>query len=239
MNPLLIRRRGMMVAAGEAEDRTLTFTAEQANSTVKIVTRGSNPNTISVEYNIGGGWLPYTVDNTITLANIGDFVKFRGNNVSMNASGSSGNANGNKFNITGLVAASGDVTSLLNGVGGDVTLPQYCFSDLFDSCNKLSAAPYFPSKSLAYQCYLRTFRYCTRILEYHFYTLNTSGTFTGSSGCLALYIEATTPPTISNGTLNGLPSNCIIYVPSGSVDAYKAAAYWSARAAYIQAIPNT
>ena len=233
MNPLLIRRRGMMTAAGGVEDRTLTFTAEQGNSTVKIVTRGSNPNSISVEYNIGGGWLPYTVGNTITLANIGDFVKFRGNNASMNRD----NSSGNKFNITGLVAASGDVTSLLNGVGGDVALSSYCFSDLFDSCYGLSAAPYFPSKNLGYMCYIRTFRYCTRILEYHFYTLNTSTPFLLGSGCLALYIEATTPPTISSNTLGGLPATCIIYVPAGSVEAYQAKQYWSARAAYIQATP--
>ena len=50
-------------------------------------------------------------------------------------------------------------------------------------------------------------------------------------------IHAETPPTIANSTITGLKADCIIYVPAASVDAYKAKQYWSARAAYIQAIP--
>lgn len=47
---------------------------------------------------------------------------------------------------------------------------------------------------------------------------------------------ATTPPDIENSTLYYVPSDCAIYVPSASVNAYKAAANWSSRANYIQAI---
>lgn len=52
----------------------------------------------------------------------------------------------------------------------------------------------------------------------------------------SITVEATTPPTISSGTFNGVPSNANIYVPAESVDVYKAASNWSSRAAYIQAI---
>ena len=47
---------------------------------------------------------------------------------------------------------------------------------------------------------------------------------------------ATTPPTIYSATFNGVPTTCPIYVPSESVETYKAANIWSDRADYIQAI---
>ncbi len=45
------------------------------------------------------------------------------------------------------------------------------------------------------------------------------------------------PPTLASDAITGIKSTCVFYVPSASVDTYKAAPYWSARAAYIQAIP--
>ena len=45
-----------------------------------------------------------------------------------------------------------------------------------------------------------------------------------------------TPPTLASSSIAGLPATCAIKVPAGSVAAYQAAAYWSARAAYITAI---
>lgn len=53
-----------------------------------------------------------------------------------------------------------------------------------------------------------------------------------------LTVKATTPPTLSSSSITGLPADCAIYVPAESVAAYQAANYWSARAAYIQAIPS-
>lgn len=52
-----------------------------------------------------------------------------------------------------------------------------------------------------------------------------------------LTVLAITPPTLIARSLTGLAATCAIYVPAESVEAYKAAAYWSTRAAYIQAIP--
>ena len=49
-------------------------------------------------------------------------------------------------------------------------------------------------------------------------------------------IEAITPPTLGTNVLYGT-RNCPIYVPSASVDAYKAATNWSNYASRIQAIP--
>ena len=47
---------------------------------------------------------------------------------------------------------------------------------------------------------------------------------------------ATTPPTIQSEVFTEVPADCPIYVPAESVEAYKAAQYWSDRADYIQAI---
>ena len=52
----------------------------------------------------------------------------------------------------------------------------------------------------------------------------------------SITILATTPPTLSSNSISG--NNCPIYVPSESVDAYKAATNWSNLADRIQAIPT-
>lgn len=51
------------------------------------------------------------------------------------------------------------------------------------------------------------------------------------------YVKAVTPPTIENNTFNDIPSDAIIYVPTESVEAYKAATNWSAQASKIQPMP--
>lgn len=49
-------------------------------------------------------------------------------------------------------------------------------------------------------------------------------------------VRAVNPPTIQSTTFNLVPNDANIYVPAESVEAYKAAQYWSGRAAHIQAI---
>ena len=46
--------------------------------------------------------------------------------------------------------------------------------------------------------------------------------------------EAVVPPTLVSTALGGVPSDMVIYVPDGSVDAYKEASGWSSRASYIK-----
>ena len=61
--------------------------------------------------------------------------------------------------------------------------------------------------------------------------------FNGCSGLTSITVESATPPTLGYGVFDGT-NNCPIYVPSGSVDAYKAASKWSNYASRIQAIPT-
>lgn len=64
----------------------------------------------------------------------------------------------------------------------------------------------------------------------------TNNSFQGLTSCNEITCFATTPPTITSTTFSGLKSTCIIKVPTGSVEAYKAAPNWSTFAARIQAI---
>ena len=61
--------------------------------------------------------------------------------------------------------------------------------------------------------------------------------FDGCSGLRSITVESTTPPTLGSNAFNDT-NDCPIYVPSGSVNAYKAASGWSDYASRIQAIPT-
>lgn len=62
--------------------------------------------------------------------------------------------------------------------------------------------------------------------------------FQNCTKLMSITSKATTPPRLmGSGVFTGVPNDCNIYVPAESVDAYKAANRWSARASYIQAIP--
>ena len=60
--------------------------------------------------------------------------------------------------------------------------------------------------------------------------------FSGCTGLTSITSLNTTPPTLGANVFANVPSNCSIYVPAASVNAYKAASGWSDRADYIQAI---
>ena len=57
------------------------------------------------------------------------------------------------------------------------------------------------------------------------------------SGLTSITVESATPPTLGKGAFDN-DYKLTIYVPSGSVDAYKAASGWSNYASRIQAIPT-
>ena len=67
-------------------------------------------------------------------------------------------------------------------------------------------------------------------------TVTTIGT-EAFSGCYAVkeyHFKSTTPPTLTNAnTFTGIPSDCVIYVPSASLETYKAASIWSTYASYM------
>ena len=66
------------------------------------------------------------------------------------------------FNMTGSIAASGNVMSLLNFSD---TLTDCAFYRLFEYCSALTAAPALPATTLTEECYYRMFRGCTSLTQ--------------------------------------------------------------------------
>lgn len=76
----------------------------------------------------------------------------------------------------------------------------------------------------------------TLVIPSNISSINSSA-FYNCSGLTSITVESTTPPTLGNSVFDNT-NNCPIYVPSESVDAYKAASEWSNYASRIQAIPT-
>lgn len=120
----------------------LTFTAEQANSTISMYHGSSSP-ILNLEYSTdnGANWQSFIPGTTsVTLANVGDTMKLRateqGNERFSTNSPLSYN---NYFNMSGRVAASGSILYLLRKDGVlDSALPSYCFTHLFRGASVLS-----------------------------------------------------------------------------------------------------
>lgn len=155
---LMARRRKMMIPK-KANDSYLTFTALQANSTVAIQALNSAPQ-LSLEYSLDGGnsWSSFTVGTTeITLTNVGDNVKFRG----VNTRTATSVQNYNKFIISsGRVSISGDITSIINGIGGVLPGVEYMFFELFYGCSRLMGELVIPITSAPNRSLYYTFYGC-------------------------------------------------------------------------------
>ena len=133
-----------------AEEDYLTFTAEEAGSSVTL-----NYATGTLQYKENNSdWQSYTVGTPIELASAGDSVRFRGKDTTFNYS--------NHVSIGGKVACSGDIRTLLDYADPESSFMTYgCFSYMFCDCTSLTAAPELPATTLAYYCYSYMFSGCT------------------------------------------------------------------------------
>lgn len=213
----------------------LKFTALQDSSSVSLVEYGTPP-TLNLEYRLNGGsWTAYTYGTSISL-DTGDYVEMRKADDGVGSLSGPSSSNYRKFVTTGLLNCDGNIAYLIDKTGETTSLGNYGMNLLFTSTN-LENTPYFPFEVLSSGCYYQLF-YGSTAKHFHFKTLGDIGyVFQLCTSAETLTIDDTTPPTIKNTTIAGLKADCIIYVPAASVAAYQAAPYWSARAAYIQAIP--
>ena len=138
----------------------LRFTAESANSSVQLTAVGSAPTVTLVKSFDGVNWEDYAVGEVIDLPSIGDYVYLAAGEGGNNAFGVSSNAY-HKFVINGLVASSGDITSILNFDCAQTALAKYCYVFMFDGCTGLTSAPELPATTLAIGCYRYMFYGCT------------------------------------------------------------------------------
>ena len=146
----------------------LCFTAQEPGSTVKITKNGSAPDVNLQTSTDRNSRTPYTVEDTITLANVDDTVYFKavGSNSAMGTSPS----NYNKFVMTGKIAASGNVNSLLEEdeqTARTMSLEgkDYCYRNMFNSCTSLTQAPVLPATTLAIGCYSYMFKGCSSLTQ--------------------------------------------------------------------------
>ncbi len=269
----------------------LSFTATAASSSITLNKVGS-PTSISLEYSPNKtAWIPYTIGETIPIAN-GNTVYLRKTANTVATQLSSSSSNYYKFVMTGSINGGGNIMSLLDKSGVSTTVGNYCFYNLFRDCTVLKKSPKLSATSIGSYCYANMFYGCTSLLlsselpattlatycyanmfyncrvminapvllattipagsyycmfqecravtSHHVANLNSycQKMFNNNYACTQLTIDAVTPPTINSDTFSGMKSDCIIYVPAESVDAYKAKQYWSARASYIQAITS-
>ena len=144
----------------------LCFTAQQANSSVHLARHGY-PSEITLEFSTNGStWYSYTIGADISLKNVGDKVYFRNpSNTIQNFS--DGDQRYYSFeSYQGILACSGDVTSLLRRDGNVETLQNaYCFILLFRNFTRLVSAPVLPSLNLTSYCYYGMFSGCTNLTE--------------------------------------------------------------------------
>ena len=147
----------------------LRFTAEAANSSVQLTAVGSAPSVTLVKSFDGVNWEDYAVGEVIDLPSIGDFVYLAAGEGGNNAFGASGSAY-HKFVINGLVAASGDITSLRSFNLEQTTLATYCYYSMFSDCTGLTSAPELPATTLVPSCYRSMFSGCTQLslIKVHF-----------------------------------------------------------------------
>ena len=142
----------------------LTFTAEEDSSTFEIVNeRKNNPN---VQYSLDGGktWTTLAGGDTVVLAHKGDKALLRGDNPQGFSTDSWYQYS--TFKMTGKVAASGSVMSLIDGIGSSTEIPvNYCFYRLFKDCTSLTQAPELPATKLTEKCYMYMFEGCTSLTK--------------------------------------------------------------------------
>ena len=139
----------------------LCFTAEQANSTVAMVANGSAPSVNLLYSTDAANWSPFVVGTTtVTLASVGDKVWIKAGTGGNTAMATATN-DYNNFSLSGLVAASGSIQSLIDGDSETFVIQTpYCFRYLFRGCASLTAAPELPAETLADSCYSAMFYQC-------------------------------------------------------------------------------
>ena len=139
----------------------LCFTAQEDESSVKLDKNGS-PTIVNLEIKKNSGsWETYNIGDTINL-NYGDKVYIR--NTSTTTTEFNGGTNNYEFVMTGKLAASGDITTLINKNGTkNLNGFSYVFSNLFSDCTSLTSAPELPATTLSEYCYYSMFNNCTNL----------------------------------------------------------------------------
>ena len=154
-----VQVEGGVTPEPEPERDYLCFTST-GDSTVAM-TQSGTPNTSAnkvIQYKLNDGqWQNWDL-SAVTLAD-GDKMYLKSDDeIPMGEKG----LTYKKFSMTGSIAASGNIMSLLNF---STTLPDYAFYGLFDNCTSLTQAPALPATTLSDYCYTSMFERCTSLTQ--------------------------------------------------------------------------
>lgn len=128
---------------------------------MKLAKYGTPP-AVSLETSTDGEtWADYTINSTLTLASIGDKVYFRAK--TENSSMASSWNKYNYFVMSGKIAASGNIQSLLKSDCSRTDVPIYGYSNLFYNCASLVTPPELPSTTLNERSYNAMFYKCSSL----------------------------------------------------------------------------
>ena len=137
----------------------LKFTST-GNSTISMSKNGAAPK-VDLKYSLDDGetWTQWDF-SAISLSD-GQSVCLKGRNTTF---ATATNAY-NKFSMTGSIAASGNIMSIIDdGACTTTTIPaDYCFYKLFRNCTSLTTAPELPATTLTEFCYYNLFGRCENL----------------------------------------------------------------------------
>lgn len=141
----------------------LCFTANTAGSIIQL-TKVWSPTVVTLETSTDWDtWSAYSIWTTITLSNIWDKLYFR--NTSTTTTQFNDNSNEYKFVMNWSIAASWDITYLVNKNGTkDISWCwAWCFVDLFNGCTALTSCPTLNATTLSNYCYYQLFYNCNNL----------------------------------------------------------------------------
>lgn len=145
----------------DVEVKPLCFTANTAGSSVRL-NKSWNPTIVNLETSTD--WenrSSYTINTTITLSNIWDKLYFR-NTSETDTWFTIDWSNYYNFVVTGSIAVSWDVTTLLNK-NWTKTLSDWCFWRLFQDATKITSTPEIPVTTLWVRSCQYMFYWCSNI----------------------------------------------------------------------------
>ena len=119
----------------------------------------------ALEYSKDGStWTTFEIGTTTVELADGEKVYFRGDNSSFSPSLMF--TDYIKFTMTGKIAASGNIMSLVDKTCASKIIPnECCFYCLFEECTSLTTAPDLPATTLTDYCYAGMFNGCTALVS--------------------------------------------------------------------------
>ena len=212
----------------EAPPDYLCFTAEEAGSTVAMAVSGTPTKGQAFETSTDGtNWSVFTPGTTIiTLSNAGDKVYFRGDNTTVSESSSIYY----RFVLSGKIAASGNIMSLLDKTCQSTTISNnYCYNSMFKNCTSLTTAPALPATTLASYCYYSMFNGCTSLTTAPALPVTTLASYCYGSmfnGCTSLTTAPALPATtLADGCYSYMFKNCTSLTTAPALPATTLASY--------------